>query len=293
MPQSEVVGRARLLLLRLAAPTWTTTRKPRVGVGRLGPHRLGALMSAFSNVDAAADPRRLISSLEDWARGLASMKHYMAVTHSLRSPAGWILDVGCGAGHDVAVLAHHNIARVVGIDPSRVMLETTRERTRAPLAQAGGEALPFRTGSFAGAWIERVLMHVSDPPAVLAEVVRVVEPEGVVTIFEPDWSSLTVNGWSVPTAWTTIARHPSIGSDVGKLMEQLGCFVRDRVEERSWWTFPQFEAITTRATSRAAANGGSAEVQRWIDDVHASAERGTFSAEMVKVGWIGTTPPPV
>lgn len=261
-----------------------------MGSAAWAPTDWGLVVSAFSDVDAAIDPNRLIASLDDSARGLASMKHYMAVAHFLHSPGGRILDVGCGAGHDIYVLAHHGLTNVIGIDPSQVMLESTRKRTPTALARANGARLPFHSGSFTGAWIERVLMHVVDPLAVLAEVVRVVEAEGIVTVFEPDWSSLTVNGWRVPTAWTTIARHPSIGFDVGEMLQKLGCCVRDRVEERSWWTFPQFEAITNRAITRAAASGGSIEARRWIDDVDASAERGTFEAEMVKVGWVATTP---
>lgn len=249
----------------------------------------GFVVSAFSEVDAAAQPARLITSLEESARGLASMKHYLAVAHRLHSGSGWILDVGCGAGHDISVLAHHGITRVVGVDPSRVMLEASRERAACPLARAEGERLPFRERSFVGCWIERVLMHVRDPMAVLLEVVRCVEPQGVITVFEPDWSSLTVNGWRVPTAWTTLARQPSVGSEVGAMLRELGCHVLDRVEERSWWTFPQFESITNRALTRAGGTGGSA-VGDWITQVRASAERGEFEAEMVKVAWIATAP---
>lgn len=249
------------------------------------------MMSAFSDVDAAVDSTRLIASLDESARGLASMKHYMAVAHVLHTRGGGILDVGCGAGHDIAVLAHHGIANVVGVDPSDVMLQATRERTVTPLARATAERLPFRSGSFAGSWIERVLMHVRDPRAVLTEVMRVVEPEGVLSVFEPDWSSLTVNGWRVPTEWTTIARHPAIGSDVGAMLHQHGCFVRDRVEERSWWSFPQFEAITGRALARATGSGTSGDVRGWIEEVRDAAGLGSFVAEMVKVMWVATTPP--
>lgn len=250
----------------------------------------GSVVSAFSNVDAAVDPTRLIASLEESARGLASMKHYMAVAHARHADVGWILDVGCGAGHDIAVLAHHGMGRVVGVDPSAVMLGKAREGTASPLARAAGACLPFRRASFSGSWIERVLMHVDDPSAVLAEVVRVVIPGGLVTVFEPDWSSLTVNGRRVPTAWITHARHPSVGSDAGAMMQELGCFLLDRVEERSWWTFPQFEAITRRAVFRGGAGDESA-VREWFDEVRVSHARGTFAAEMTKVLWVATTPP--
>lgn len=247
-------------------------------------------MSAFSDVDAAADPKRLIASLEESARGLASMKHYMAAAHARLDDGGWILDVGCGAGHDIAVLAQHGIDRVVGVDPSAVMLDKTRQGTASPLARATGACLPFRGGSFSGSWIERVLMHASDPLAILAEVVRVVVPGGTMTVFEPDWSSLHVNAEPVPTEWVTLARHPSIGSDVGVMLQELGCLLLDRVEERSWWTFAQFEAITSRAVFRSDA-GDDPAVREWIEAMRTAAERGAFEAEMIKVLWVSTTPP--
>jgi SAM-dependent methyltransferase len=233
--------------------------------------------SAFSDVDAAADPSRLVRSLEESARGLAAMKSYMAATLAAHARDGLVLDVGCGSGHDLVALEATHV-RAVGVDPSRVMVDAAARitTTGSPLVQAVGAPLPFRSGAFAGCWIERVLMHVADPLAVLREVVRCVRPGGVVTIFEPDWSSLTVNGQVLPTAWTTTARQPSIGAEVGGLLASLGCFVRDRVEERSWWTREQFEAITRRPL-----------VSMSVDLADADAP---FDAHIVKVLWVATTP---
>ena len=219
-------------------------------------------MSQFSNVDAAADPGRLVASLQESAQGLASMKHYMAVAHSLRSGAGPVLNVGCGSGHDLVTLERFGVAGV-GVDPSAVMVASCGWLTEAPVLRAVGEALPFRSGSFVGCWIERVLMHVADPRAVLAEAVRCVAPGGLVTVFEPDWSSLSVEGSPV-AGWSPPARQPAIGREVGRLLESLGCYVRDRVEERSWWTKEDFRAIIKRPTASGA--------------------------EMVKVCWVATTP---
>ena len=229
-------------------------------------------MSAFSNVDAAVDPSRLVASLAESAQGLASMKHYMAVAHASRGP-GPVLNVGCGSGHDLAALSRFGVAGV-GVDPSALMVSSCGWLTEAPVVRGGGEALPFRSGSFAGCWIERVLMHVSSPRDVLAEAVRCVSPGGLVTVFEPDWTSLRVvsSRGEVPADWVAPARHPAIGSAVGALLASLGCDVRDRVEERSWWTKESFERITKRP----------------VPDDGAGDE--PFRAEMVKVLWVATTP---
>ena len=250
-------------------------------------------MSAFSAVDDAAEPARLIDSLAQSAFGLAAMKHYIAVTHSLRQPTAPVLDLGCGAGHDLTVLEDAGLAGV-GVDPSSVMLGAASTRSNSPLVQACGERLPFGNGVFAGCWIERVLMHVADPSAVITEVVRCVQPNGLLTIFEPDWSSLTVNGSPVPTEWVSIARHPAIGSSVGGLLAAANCSLLDRVEERSWWTFSDFERITNLEPSleRAATNGTASrvDVQQWLAEQRRRAAVDDFRAEIAKILWVAITP---
>jgi SAM-dependent methyltransferase len=249
-------------------------------------------VSAFSGVDGADEPRRLIEFLEQSAVGLAAMKHYIAVTHALRSPPARLLDLGCGAGHDLRLLEDSGLA-CLGVDPSSVMLEASATRSGSPLVRACGEHLPFVGAVFAGCWIERVLMHVADPAAVIAEVVRCVQPGGLLTIFEPDWSSLTVNGSPVPAGWLSIASHPAVGSSVGHLLGAAGCSIVDRVEERSWWTFAAFERITNlelsldRAVTLRMASRSQVEV--WLAEQRRRAAVDDFRAEIVKILWVATT----
>lgn len=249
-------------------------------------------MSDFSAVDDAAEPARLVSFLERSAVGLAAMKHYMAAAHARRQPSRPVLDLGCGAGHDLAVLEDRNVA-CVGVDPSSVMVAAAGSRAASPLVQAAGEGLPFADGVFAGCWIERVLMHVNDPGVVLSEAVRCLQPGGLLTVFEPDWSSLTVNGAAAPTEWVSAARHPAVGAAVGGLLVELGCSVRDRVEERSWWTFSQFERITNLGASldRVVTRGRATrrEVDVWRREQERRDASGVFRAELVKILWVATT----
>ena len=226
--------------------------------------------SAFSSVDQAPDPKRLVTSLEDSAVGLAAMKHYMAVTHAIRQPTQPVLDLGCGAGHWLALLDALKIP-AVGVDPSDVMLRESRKRTASPLIRATGDHLPVADHVFSGCGVERVLMHVADPAAVITEVVRCVRPEGLLTIFEPDWSSLRVNKIPVPTELASIARHPDVGARVGALLADAGCLIRDRVEERSWWSYDDFVRITNRVP-----------LPEW-------GSQDDFSAEIRKVLWVATT----
>jgi hypothetical protein len=137
-------------------------------------------------------------------------------------------------------------------------------------------------------------MHVDDPAAVIAEAARCVRPTGLLTVFEPDWSSLTVNGSLVPSEWVSVARHPAIGAAVGDLLAAANCSILDRVEERSWWTFDEFERITNlrQSLDRAVAMGSAPrqEVEYWLAEQQRRASAGEFHAEIAKILWVATTP---
>ena len=66
-----------------------------------------------------------------------------------------------------------------------------------------------------------------------------------------------------------MTRNPAIGSTVGDLVTDAGCVVRDRVEERSWWTLEKFERITRRSLAGhypAAAAESRVEIAKilWV-----------------------------
>src|SRR4051812_26460452 len=102
----------------------------------------------FSAVDASEDPNRAIWYLDQTRRAESGMKHYATAAHAMRAPNGFVLDVGCGVGHDLGLLTAAGL-QPVGVDPSSVLLAVARERGGGsyPLFQAKGEALPFRDES--------------------------------------------------------------------------------------------------------------------------------------------------
>lgn len=250
-------------------------------------------MSAFSAVDESAAPGRLIEYLDESAVGLGAMKQYMAAAHAIRRPSAPVLDLGCGAGHDLSLLDALGVD-AVGVDASRVMIDAARCRVSVPMIQADGAALPVADAAFGGARMERVLMHVPDPAAVVTEVVRCIEPGGLVTLFEPDWASLTVCGSRVPVEWFSVARHPAIGATAGMLAVSAGCSILDRVEERSWWSFEDFMRITSaeRSLAGAVARGllSRHDGEAWLAGIRRAAEIGTFEAEMTKLLWVAKVP---
>lgn len=151
---------------------------------------------SYSDVDASPNPQALVAQLDCRAANLAAIKAEMRQLAAV-APGEVVVDLGCGAGHDLAELARSG-HRAVGMDRSSVMLGAAQARLAAAafrpgLARALVEALPFRTGAVAACLADRVLQHVADPAAVLAEVRRILSPGGRLVIFEPDWGTFAID----------------------------------------------------------------------------------------------------
>jgi ubiquinone/menaquinone biosynthesis C-methylase UbiE len=113
-------------------------------------------------------------------------------------PPATVLDVGCGTGALAARLADSGYD-VVGLDPSRGMLEILRERAPGVEAVLGSAMeIPFAEGEFDVSLSVATLHHIADPGDVrraLAEMARVVRVGGHVLVWDhnprnPYWPRL-------------------------------------------------------------------------------------------------------
>lgn len=99
-------------------------------------------------------------------------------------PTTTVLDVGCGAGHTALAFAPH-AQRVVAVDLTEPMLAQVQrlaaERctcANVETRRADVEQLPFADGSFAVATSRYSAHHYPDPRRAVAEIARVLEPNG-------------------------------------------------------------------------------------------------------------------
>ena len=101
-----------------------------------------------------------------------------------------ILDVGCGTGSVLAVLApYYPDARLCGIDPASEMLRVAGSRlgdaARVELRSAGAEQLPFEDHTFELVVSSNSFHHWADQAAGIREIARVLAAGGHLVMTDP------------------------------------------------------------------------------------------------------------
>jgi ubiquinone/menaquinone biosynthesis C-methylase UbiE len=112
-------------------------------------------------------------------------------------PAARVLEIGCGTGAVSRIVAGRpDVADVVGIDPSAVLVAKARELApaQANLAyeEGDGRALRFPDEDFDAVVVHTTLCHIPQPDRVLAEAFRVLRRGGTLAICDGDYSTITV-----------------------------------------------------------------------------------------------------
>ncbi|NOZ05560.1 MAG: class I SAM-dependent methyltransferase [Chloroflexi bacterium] len=156
-------------------------------------------------------------------------------------PDALTLDVGCGAGRDMAWFARHGV-RVVGIDLSRGMLAQAAARVQTPLLQMDMRDLAFRTYAFSAVWCIAALLHLPkrEAPRALAEIGRVLIPGGLLCLSVQEGEGEV---WETGAAYGAIrrffARYEQ--AEMVALLAGSGFTVRDcglaRAAGHRWLTF--------------------------------------------------------
>lgn len=103
--------------------------------------------------------------------------------------SGRVLEIGCGGGLNQRFYDSQRVTGFAGIDPNLRLLDAARTSVRdrgwdVELRQAAGEDIPFAAGSFDTVVCTYTLCSVSDPARVVAEIKRVLKPEGRLLFLE-------------------------------------------------------------------------------------------------------------
>lgn len=115
------------------------------------------------------------------------LRRYAYAWSELSSRRGTHLDVGCGRGEFLGVLAETTDLDCHGVDPSEDDLAVCRQHhPDVPVDRvAPGAPLPFPAGSFDSASLLDVLEHVPSEDALVAELARVLAPGGLLVVTVP------------------------------------------------------------------------------------------------------------
>lgn len=148
---------------------------------------------------------------------------------------GRVLEIGVGSGLNLPHYDAASVAEVVGIDPSAELLrEAERVARRLPLPirlhVGSAEDLPFDDASFDSVVITYTLCSVPSLDRALAEVRRVLRPDGAVYFCEhgraPDAGVRRVQALLEP-AWKRLAGGCHLTRDTPAALERAGFAIEE------------------------------------------------------------------
>lgn len=148
------------------------------------------------------------------------------------SPGDLVLEAGCGLGAEARAMASRVGATglAVGLDASRAMLAgaAATDGPAVSWVQADAGQLPLASSRFAACRVERMLQHVPDPGAVVAELARVLRPGGQLVALEPDWGTFVVDSRfrattrTVLDTWCDSFQSGWVGRTLPRLLADAG-----------------------------------------------------------------------
>jgi SAM-dependent methyltransferase len=183
--------------------------------------------AAFARFHSPTLPAELLGSVVAGSARLDSDRVADAAIALLEvAPEDAILELGCGSGRMLSRLAARTRrGRVVGVDPSELMVRHARHRNRRWIESGVAEVLPGRSadlGAFAERSFDKVIaVHVvcfwTAPQEDLAELRRILRPGGRLVLgFQPEGPGRAPDPSRVPAprvgAWLREAGFRSVAT---------------------------------------------------------------------------------
>lgn len=242
---------------------------------------------------------RLIARLEGRAQDPIFVRlYYKYLSHLSLHPSSRILEVGCGTGAMLRLLARRGDfkGQALGIDHSRQFIDAAREFAQREHVDGqlsfdvgDAHALDFPPGTFDAVIAHTMISHVTDPATVLGEMACVVKPGGTVVIFDGDYASLTYAypdhgfGRQMDAALATASfNNPRIMRDLPRLLPKVGLVLSEAwgdavVEIGKASYFKSFAETYAPYVKRAGLLPVQA-VDVWLNEQRLAMETGQFFA---------------
>ncbi len=254
-------------------------------------------LAQFGRIDNTANAEYFIHFL-DAACADATFQAYKNRMNELLElkPGSRVLDVGCGTGDDVRIMAKFVApdGQAVGVDNSRAMIAEAEKRsagTNLPTAfqLADTLALPYADGSFDATRADRSLMHVPDPVKAIAEMKRVTKTGGRVVVYEVDFGALMIDaddrvlGRKIINAWSDSVRNGWLGRRIPRLFHEAGMKEVAAAPHTLSLTPEIALLLAGQATVDLAIKNGTitpAEGAAWLDHMAALQRDGRFFSAM-------------
>lgn len=169
-----------------------------------------------------------------------------------------ILDLSCGTGAHFPY--HRNLENVVGLDIHRPSLDAVRQRyPAANLVQGDIYRMPFRDESFDIIMSVYNLEHIFHLPAALANVQRLLAPDGTFLVGLPCEGGLAWNGGRAMTSARTVPQR--YGIDYDRVIAIEHCNTAQQVlselrevfdiAELTYWPLPFIPSLNLNLTLTA------------------------------------------
>lgn len=265
----------------------------------------------YRAIDRQPDPEHFVTFLETRGGTPDQVRLRRRFLRFCGVRPGWrVLEVGSGTGvltRDVAVAVGPR-GRVVGVDPSRILVSAARrlarERgldARVDFRVGNGARLVAPANRFDCALAMTVLLHVPDSDAIVRELTRVTKPGGVVGVQDQDLGSLVLDHPDrVLTrrildgvAARTIVNPWSGRGLVGKLIAAGLTRVRLTTEVFQDTTYTAFTRIMLERRAANAVRFGlttARTASRWVQTLERLAGEGRFVMTLNFYGAAGIKP---
>ena len=178
-----------------------------------------------------------------------------------------VVDLGCGTGQGARALKErYRGGLVIGMDPALGMLRETRRRSGwlRPLQRVCGDVfqLPFRDGAVGLMFSNLMLQWCDDLDGALAEIRRVLAPEGffAFSTFGPDTLRELRAAWAAADGGTHVSGFRDM-HDIGDALSRAGLTEPVLDVERLTMVYPDVASITRDLKVIGAHNATAARAR--------------------------------